>query len=55
VNEPAELRRLEEALATPTGTAGTRTERYAAALASCVEEFVGRWTRSAGNPFSADP
>jgi hypothetical protein len=54
-NEGGEMARLEAALAAPPGTPGTRTERYADALASCVEEFTGRWLRSARNPFGASP
>jgi N-acetylmuramoyl-L-alanine amidase len=55
MDDAAELQRLDAALAAPLGTPGTRTERYADALASCVEGFVRRWTGSAANPFSADP
>jgi hypothetical protein len=53
VREEAE--RMHAALAAPFGTAGTRIERYADALASCIGEFVGRWTRSERNPFGTDP
>jgi N-acetylmuramoyl-L-alanine amidase len=53
VREEAE--RMQAALAAPFGTAGTRIERYADALASCIGEFVGRWTRSERNPFGTDP
>jgi N-acetylmuramoyl-L-alanine amidase len=51
VDERDELARLQATLATPTGTPGTRTERYAGALAACVEDFTGRWLASDRNPF----
>ena len=36
------------------GTPGTRTERYADALAACVEDWVGRWLSSQRNPFGPE-
>jgi N-acetylmuramoyl-L-alanine amidase len=54
-NEADEMARLEAALAAPPGTPGTRTERYADALSSCVEEFTERWLRSQRNPFGPLP
>ncbi|HUK66814.1 MAG TPA: N-acetylmuramoyl-L-alanine amidase [Anaeromyxobacteraceae bacterium] len=44
---------LEAALKAPLFTAGTRTERYAAALAACVEDFTRTWLRSERNPFGS--
>jgi hypothetical protein len=49
------MARLEAALAAPPGTPGTRTERYADALSSCVEEFTERWLESERNPFGPLP
>ncbi len=51
VDERGERERLAAALAAAPGTPGTRTERYADALASCVEAFTARWLGSERNPF----
>ena len=51
VNERDEMERLEAALAAAPGTPGTHIERYADALASCVETFTARWLGSERNPF----
>ncbi len=55
VDDRDERERLEAALAAPPGTPGTRTERYADALASCVESFTVRWLGSRRNPFGPMP
>ena len=55
LNERDEMPRLEAALAAAPGTPGTRTERYADALASCVEVFTQRWLASPRNPFGPLP
>jgi len=54
-NEREEMERLDAALRTPLGTPGTRTDEYASALASCVEEWAQRWLGSARNPFGTEP
>lgn len=54
-NEREEMGRLDAALAAAPGTPGTRTERYADALASCVETFTARWLASERNPFGPFP
>ncbi len=54
-NERDEMARLAAALAAPLGAPGTRTERYADALASCVEQFTQRWLGSDRNPFGPFP
>jgi N-acetylmuramoyl-L-alanine amidase len=50
-----EMPRLDAALRAPPGTAGTRTERYAEALARCVEQFARRWREAERNPFGPAP
>jgi hypothetical protein len=55
LNERGEMERLEAALAAAPGSPGTRTERYADALASCVEAFTARWLQSERNPFGPLP
>jgi hypothetical protein len=55
VDHPDEARRLADGLDTPLGTPGTRTDRYADALASCVVDWVGRWVGAEQNPFAGDP
>jgi N-acetylmuramoyl-L-alanine amidase len=51
MTDPDEMKRLAAALAAPPGAPGTRTERFAAGLARCVEEFARRWRESERNPF----
>ncbi len=53
-NERGELERLDAALRAPLGTPGTRTDEYAEALATCVEEWTRRWLGSARNPFGPE-
>lgn len=48
---PEELLPLQAALAAPRGTPATRLDRYAAALARCVEAFTARWLAAGENPF----
>jgi N-acetylmuramoyl-L-alanine amidase len=55
LDDPDELPRLQAALAAPPGTPGTRTDRYADALASCVQSFTARWLGAERNPFGPFP
>jgi hypothetical protein len=55
VTDPDEAARLADALAAPSGTPGTRIDRFADGLGACVEGFTRQWLGAASNPFSGDP
>lgn len=54
MNEVGELHRLLDALRSPTGHPGTRTEQYASGVAQGIEDWARRWMAQARNDFGPE-